>query len=142
MRYDTYHRALQLLTEIDVKSNRSGEAEVVDSEPLGSILREFAEKWHKERPTGLDQGTNQLGSGDIPYFMGGMMWLAEQTGIHRRRVGGIANGEFERVPLTQADALLSAIGSLALIDGTIVPKPNPQWSMEAYIAYMKERGCI
>jgi len=108
-----------------------GEAEVVPAEPLGSILRAWNVRWLQERPKGR--------SGE---FVGPVNWLAEQTGIHVSRVEQICNGKIPRVPLSQADKLLTAIDENYKLGSVIRIKPNPNWSFEKWQEYMQERGCF
>jgi hypothetical protein len=135
--------AQQLLSEIEAlgRFRSVGEAEVVRAEPLATILREWIVEWLSERPT-HHRGMGRESYGADNDFMGPIQWLSEKTEIHTRRVSGIANGEFETVPLSQADLLLTAIGEgYLLATGEITIIPNPQWSMEKWQAYMEGRGC-
>lgn len=118
-----------------------GEAEIIENEPFGSILRQFIDDWNKDRPQGQEGGKTIKKE---VYFMGAIDWLAEKTGIHPRRVAAFKDNEIERIPFTQADALLQAMNLTHYmgLHGIIQPKPNPQWSMETYLEYMRERGCI
>lgn len=127
--------AQRLLEQLEAlrATRQRGEAEVVRAEPLGTILREWVIEWLAERPLETYGGES---------MMGPMQWLAEKTEIHIRRVSGIVNGEFPHVGLSQADALLTAIGqSYLLTIGEIPVIPNPNWSIEQWKAYMETRGC-
>lgn len=136
----TFNKARRLLEELDRERHYNrGEAEIVDPEPLGSVLRAWVVTWLAEHP--LPDNDPQLRNGS-PAHMGPVQWLAEKTEIHIRRVSGICNGEFERVGLSQADALLTAIGEFDLLGFEIPVKMNPTWSTETWHAYMAARGCI
>lgn len=134
---------------------RQGQAEVVTAEPLGSILRKWCKEWVAERPISTYIGDRRAGWGartenaaeytpfaEAVYVMGPVQWLAEKTEIHIKRVGDICNGKLPHVPLTDADKLLAAIGRPDVIGIEIQPMRNPNWSLEKYVAYMAERGCI
>jgi hypothetical protein len=123
------------------KYGGQGEAEIVPGYELSPVLRKWVVEWLAERPLdyrplGVTRGEQDLSN----TFMGPIDWLAEKTGIHTRRVSGIVNGEFETVPLSQADALLSAIGRNDLLGYEINVWPNPNWSLEKWMAYMQEHG--
>lgn len=119
--------------------NKSGEAQVVFGAQLAEILKEWRDLWELER-TEYEQSSygRPAGSG----VMGPTQYISTQTGIDRRRVSGIVNGEWKFIPLSQADAVLSAIGKDYLIGGFLHVIPNPNWSMESWVEYMKERGCF
>lgn len=128
-----------------------GPAEIVHAEPLGAVLRKWIVEWLAERPTSqLEREvdlTDAYSSGKQKQvgilLLGPIQFLSMKTGIHIRRVSGICNGEFERVPLAQADALLTAIGKNELLATGEVPiYKNPKWSNERWFEYMRERGCI
>jgi hypothetical protein len=118
----------------------AGEAEVVAGYELSAVLRKWVTEWLKDRP--LPQ---HLGKRATPEetFMGPIDWLSEKTEIHIRRVRGIVNGEFATVPLSDADALLQAIDRPDILAvGEIGVYPNPNWSQERWVEYMRERGCV
>jgi hypothetical protein len=132
------------------KFRNMGEPEIVEAEPLASILRRFCVNWLKEYP---QENNSQVRSKSMygekgVYFMGPIQYISEKSGIDPRRISGMCNGEFPRVGLTQADAVLAAINMNHLLmakegETPEIPiKPNPQWSMEKYQEYMAERGCI
>lgn len=131
-----------------------GEAEVVDGALLSEHLRAWVVEWLRERPISSNQSgfvrrpdktSGAVGVEHISEwvpFVGPIAYLSEKTGIHQRRVSGICNGEYEYVPLSQADALLTAAGlNHLLADGTIEVIPSPRWSLERWVDYMMERGC-
>jgi plasmid maintenance system antidote protein VapI len=99
-----------------------GEAEVVPGYELSEILREWVVK--------------RLATNETTHE-----WLAEQTGIHVRRVSDLINGEFTLVPLSQADKLLQAIDRADYLANRLHVIPNPYWSPERWRQYMEERGC-
>lgn len=130
----------QLAAEVDEELSgfrRVGEPEIVEAEPLGSVLRKFCVDWLKERPI----FHTEYGSG--AEFYGPVQWLAEMAHTSPRRISGLCNGEYPRVALSMADVILSAIDkSYMLSNGEIPVVANPQWSLESYMAYMSERGCV
>jgi hypothetical protein len=152
IRRKTFNDCRALLEKLDQDRHwNRGEAEIVDPEPLGSVLRAWIVKWLAERPilSQSDIDEDQTGSYHSErrkvvgmHFMGPLEWLAEKTEINIRRVSGICNGEFERVGLSQADALLTAIGEPYLLGNEIPVRANPTWSMESWLAYMASRGCV
>jgi hypothetical protein len=120
----------EIAKEKDQTRFRTMEPEVVAAEPLGHLLREFSKLWLLDRPLGFD-------------FMGPQDYLAVKSGVSLKQVGRISNSENQFVALSQADGLLTAIGKQhMLMTGEIPIIANPSWSLEAYMAYMKNRGCI
>jgi hypothetical protein len=119
-----------------------GEAEVVHGWALANVVRAWVDQWQRERPSyhveaGKDPTTVNIA------FVSAFVWLADKTGLNVRRINGIAAAEFTYVGVTQADAILTAIGkSHYLTNGEINVIPNPNWSRERWVAYMKERGCV
>lgn len=104
---------------------------VVESEPFGSVLRGFCKAWLNERPL------------DMPVVMTPYDFMNEKTGISVRQIARYCNSERPWISLSHADALLVAIGRQELLmTDEIKVIANPTWSLEAYVAYMKERGCV
>lgn len=135
---DVVERAKKAIDELAINTQGQGPAEIVLAEPLGSILRRWTIEYLADRPRYPDA------DGNLNEFMGPQTLLAEKTGLTLRRVAGICNGEYPRVPLHQADALLTAIhhnGELAP-GGRVTIHPNPNWSLERWFKYMEERGCL
>jgi hypothetical protein len=119
---------------------RRGEPEVVPGYQLAPVLQHWCAQWLRERPVGAFNA-HSWGTGND--FVGPVQWLAQETGLNTRRVSGICNGEFPQVPLSQADRLLAAIGRIDLLaTGEIQVVPNLNWTMEKWVAYMQERGCV
>ena len=122
-----------------------GEAEIVPGYQLSEILRRWVVEWLADRPrnhTPMGVGVHEIEEGDV--FMGPVDWLAEKTEINVRRVQGFVNGDYATVGLSQADAVLTAIGhNVDYLNNTgeIMILPNPNWSQEKWIAYMEDRGC-
>lgn len=107
------------------------EPQVVEAEPFGWHLREFCRLWVIDRP--LDQ----------PGTMGPQDFMREHTGISLKQIGRYCNSQRPFVALSHADAILRAIGKQELIiEDEIKIIANPTWSLEAYLNYMKERGCV
>lgn len=114
--------------------NGRGEPEVVIGKQLVPIIAKWREDWLKQR--GVQEQRDGL-------VMGPMDWLKEMTGMHIRRISGIAQGEFQFIPVSQADLLLTVMGLGGLLsNGTVMVIPNPNWSPERWLAYMEEKGCI
>jgi hypothetical protein len=135
-RLEKLSRRLQDGHEAELKRryNGMGEAEVVLGEQLSNVIRQWVKEWLVDRPR-VDQINGRV--------MGPMDYLKEQTGIHIRRVQGIANGEFKLVSVTQADSILTVIGKQYMLsNGEIRVIPNPNWSLDRWTDYMRERGCI
>lgn len=123
-----------------------GEAEVVPGFQLARVLQAWTVKFLDGRSK---NGSNRIGNvqfgveeDEADYMFGPVQYLAHYSGIHIRRVSGICNGEFQVVPLTQADKLLQAIERPDLLGTEIQVVPNPNWSLEKWLEYMQERGCI
>lgn len=136
LRLQTFDKARRLLAELDQARRNIGEAEVVNPEPLGEILRRWIVNWLKAHPAGDDNTVGPLQK---------LHFLTVEHGheINIRRISGISNSEFPYVSLSQADTLLTCIDKgYLLATGEIGVLANPHWSMERWIAYMAERGCI
>ena len=130
-------RLKEEVAEAERSYNGQGEAQVVLGMQLSGILKEWKEQFKIEHPR------YQGGSPFEEIVMGPNDWLKEHTGLHIRRVQGLINGEFPTVSLTQAEVCLMAIGQEHLLsNGTIHIIPNPGWSLDRWIDYMSERGCI
>lgn len=124
----------------EVKYHNRGESEVVMGDELSKMMKEWIMRWLADRPRNITEMGKGSFKGSVE-FMGPIDWLGEKTGIHLRRVSGLCNGEFPMVPLTQADALLTAIGRPeALYNGEVRVIPNPGWTNERWIEYMRENG--
>lgn len=131
------------------------QAEVVLSSELAPILLKWKEQWEAERPqnSGLSgfvnghrpRNYNSVNVGDIAESnrpMGAISWLVEKSGKTDRVIWRVLNQEYKTVTLELADALLQAIERPDVLGLEVKIIPNPSWTQETYIAYMKERGCI
>lgn len=128
--------------DLERRRNGGGEAEVVLGSQLAEVLQEWQQLWFKERDPNLSR-SSEWGMSYEDRVMGPNDWLTEKTGLNERRIAGFIKGEFKTVPLTQAELVLLAIDKYYLLDnGTIRIIPNPNWSLEKWMDYMKERGCI
>lgn len=123
-------------------NKRLGEAQVVFGEQLSEILLKWKAAYLKERNPDTETGPFAYSVKGYGPIVGPTQYISMQTGIDRRRVSGMMNGEYKFVPLSQADAVLSAIDKDYLIGGFLHVIPNPNWSMESWVNYMKERGCF
>ena len=129
------HRARTEYHPPKTNYNGQGEAEVVPGFQLAKALQKFCREWLVDHPYGVERmgGINHVGPVGA---------LAAESGLHIRRVGGICNGEFPFVPLSQADLLLLAANMQHLLVTEIQVVPNPNWSPEKWIAYMQSHGCM
>lgn len=135
IRVRTFNLARDKISELEQDIWNRGEAEVVLAEPLGSYIRAWVVRWVAERPRPQEKGKR----GE---FYGPINWLSDQTEIHISRIEQISNGKHPRVPLWQADRILTAMGENYLLRQDIKVIPNPVWSMETWYEHMRERGCI
>jgi len=72
----------------------------------------------------------------------GIPRIAERSGLQDRAVKRILY-EQKWVTVYVVDKILNGLGLEHWInDGTLTIVPNPHWTQEKWIAYMKERGCI
>lgn len=124
-------------SEIRLVKSSNSEAEVVECHYIASEMQRWAEIWEREYPKeALIADPNSIHY--TPYT-----WLEEKTGIHRRALFDIFNEKVSYVSLSKADALLTAIHkNHLLMRGEIPIIKNPRWSLETYMEYMSERGCI
>lgn len=128
------HAARTESVEPKPRYNGAGEAEVVPGYQLAPVIREWVVRWLAERPSDTEV--------DKTRFMGPWEWLSEKTGLPVRRISGMANEEFPTVGLSRADKVLSAMGKQHLLGGEIQVVQSPNWSLEKWMEYMQERGCI
>lgn len=133
----------------DPKANtfrNKGPAEVVDARQVGALIREFSVRWLAERPTMNTSGGNPYPSDEEKptYFMGPIDYIAYWSKVNPRVISGVVNDNYnvQNLSLAHADAILTAIGQYDQLGKTIEVRPNPNWSLEKYVAYMAERGCI
>lgn len=128
--------------------NGVGEAEVVQASYIKDEIHDFTLKHLKNHPTAV-HGYEHLESVKTSWgtdgFVGPYQALAELTGVHVRRISAIAKGQADipHISLTQAEKILREIGTeYKLANGEIPVVPNPNWSMEKWMTYMEERGCV
>lgn len=120
------------------KYNGAGEAEVVLSAQLAPILTEHRRRWNLERNAKTE---SELHQGSM--VMGFLDWLSFETEIGVRRLWGIMRKEYKTVPFSQAEKILMALQEENLLtNGDVRVIPNPNWSLEKWMNYMEERGCI
>jgi hypothetical protein len=131
-----HHERIERLRhrELHPNYNGKGEPEVVPCYQLAKILNEWIEKYVADRPLRMAEDGGAFGE----TFMGPIAWLVDKTGLNERSIHRIIKEEIKVVSLTQADLLLTAIDR-HLSEVQVVPNPN--WSLERWIDYMKERGC-
>lgn len=107
------------------------EPQVVEAEPFGSVLRSFCKAWIKERPI------------DMPMVMSPYDFMHTHSDISVRQIARYCNSERPYIALSHAEAILFAIGKEEmLVNDEIKVIANPTWSLEAYVNYMKQRGCV
>jgi hypothetical protein len=125
---------------INGRMNAGHSAEICDPEPLGQVVRDFINKWRREWSIDSINGNAGWLNGQ---FLSAYDYLHEKSEIDPRKIRGIASNEYREIAWPIVDALLQAMGQSQLVyNGTIQVKPNPRWSTEAYLNYMRERGCI
>lgn len=134
----------ELLSELEGRRSGHGEAEVLEDKNLfAAILNNFMEEWRRERPPDDVVANGHFAQDKQHNFIGVLEWLSSKTGIHERRIREFQHGKVERVPLSQADALIQAMNLTHLFwNGTLKVIPNPLWSLQKYLDYMRERGCV
>jgi hypothetical protein len=119
--------------------NGTGEAEVVPGFQLQKVLQIWVEQWVNDRPLGHQSPGIASGAS----FTGPFQYIAEQTGLNPRRISAIHRGEIKFIALSDADEILSAMNLTHLLaTGEIQVVPNPNWSLEKWLNFMDERGCI
>jgi hypothetical protein len=132
------HRERIEPAELKPQYNGRGPAEVVPGFQLSTVLREWIVRYLDGR--GISE--SKLVGDEVAMF-GPIQYLSHWTGISVRRVSGICNGEFPNVPYQQAEILLMVIDrDYLLANGEIQVVPNPNWSLEKWMDYMRERGCV
>lgn len=114
------------------------EPEVVESEPLGQVLRDWCRDWLRERPVGPEDYM-----GPIDHLHQMLKRPAISHEMSMKLISQICNSKKQFVGLSQADALLTAIGRTEMLtNGEIKVMANPSWSLEAYMGYMRDRACV
>lgn len=113
------------------KPNVRSEAQVVLGQQLAAEIDAWRQAWLKTR-------TPERGN----VLMGPLDWLRAETGINARQIHNYANNKRKFVPFSDAEKILMAIDREYLLGGTIHVIPNPAWSIDRWIEYMEERGCI
>ena len=85
---------------------------------------------------------DEYGNSTQTLQMGPIDWLSEKTGLGIRAIFRITNNETKWTSLSVADKILTAIGSYHKIGtGEIRVVPNPTWTTEKYVEYLRSRGC-
>lgn len=107
-----------------------GSPEVVPGYQLANAMRAWRHQHDLEHPQGYGS------------FIGPIQLLAEHTGIHPRRIHAFLDCEFEVVPSEQAELVLLAMGQEHLYGTEVQVVASPHWSLERWVAYMAERGCV
>ena len=110
------------------------DAQVVLAEQVAKEIKEWTVKWLKTR-TELEASDREV--------MGPVQWLAEESGVQRRQIARITSGDIKTISEEQAWKILKAIDrEYLLVNRTIHVIPNPQWSLDHWIEYMRNQGCI
>jgi hypothetical protein len=113
----------------------------VNSQDLAPVLDKWIKIWNIERPSQRFSNDEQ-GWQQEEKFISAMDYLESQSGINRRRIYDIVNMRQRYVTLRVAERLLMAIDrEYMLKTGEIPPIPNPHWSQEYWLEYMRQRGC-
>lgn len=133
------HRArMEQLSKSSARYNGNGEPNVVPGYQLAAVLQDWCRRWLLDRPKGALHGS--IGGHE---FVGPVQYLAEESGIPIRRVSGYCNNEWPTVGESKAERLLMAIDrEYMLVTGEIQVVPNPNWSLEKWMAWREEQGCI
>jgi hypothetical protein len=130
-----------------VEFNGRGEAEVVPTEEIGALIRNFSKRWVAERPTSFREMEIDVPESSIrpnkTVFMGPIDYLSTHTGIQPRQIARITSGELKMLSFSQAEKLLMAMDKEYLLStGEISVVRNPNWSPEKWMEYMESRGCV
>lgn len=119
--------------------NGAGEAQVVPGYQLAAELQAWCKAWLSERPL-AHKAEGQHGGAE---FVGPVQWLAAETGLSVRQVSRICNGELVTVGHRQAELLLMATDREYLLgNGAIQVVPNQNWSLEKFINWKEQQGCV
>jgi hypothetical protein len=120
--------------------NKQGDPDVIVGAEFAIVLRKWLDKWYEERPSKEAMGGS---FGNERQFYSPYKYLHDHTGIHDRRLRGLASGEFKYVSLHKyAIPILDAIDHPEYLhNGTLEVIRSPYWSQEDWAEYMKERGC-
>jgi hypothetical protein len=117
-----------------------GSAEVVFGEQLSRVLQAWRERYLLERNPEIERAKDWVNPKSL--VISPIHWLSEMTDIHETIVGKIINGYFKFVPLDQAERILWAIDMEYLLRNEIHVIPNPRWTLEEWVEYMREKGCF
>ena len=121
---------------------KQGEPEVVPTYQLAVVIREWSLRFLADRPRDQWQTGKTFVDSGMPEFMGPVDWLTKETGIDQRQISRITTEETVTTSLTVAEKLLMAIDrEYMLANGEIQVVPNPSWSLDQWMSYMRERGC-
>lgn len=137
------HRArVEQRKRMVARYNGTGEPQVVPGYQLAAVLQEWRKRYVKERPP--NYRTGQIAeAGKIDDFVSPVQFLIQETGLPDRRIRGYINGEYPVVGHTRAELLLMAIDrEYMLVNGEIQTVPNPHWSLEKYLEWRREQGCV
>jgi hypothetical protein len=115
-----------------VKATGKGEAEVVPGFQLAAVVQDWVVKYL------IDHPPTTFHVSSVTHF-GAMNWLAQETGISVRRLNGIKRGEYVTVPISQADAILTAIDRNYMLGHEIQVVPNATWSTKRLIEHLSKR---
>ena len=122
---------IQEIRDAEPMMNGTGEAEVVKTALLATVLNRWRKRFEVE--------VGDFESGD---FVGPIGYLMEQSGIERRAIYRIMHMESKYTSLTHAERMLMAIDrEYMMYNGEIPVIPNPQWSYARWVNYMDSRGC-
>lgn len=108
---------------------------------LGAELLSVVERWVRVESIEHPWDTyGQAWVGAVRDVITPLQWLAAEAGYTLRSLHRITHQEY--VGLRAADRILTAIGwQHMLVNGEIHVVPNPSWSQEGWMRWMKERGC-
>lgn len=111
-------------------------------QPLVVLTRQLAEVIQRWRSGNEDLRQLDRYHYQAHFPVGPIDWLSKESGVSVRTLHRIVTVEYVTTNLSIADAILVALGQQHLLNTTMHVIPNPKWSLERWIAYMDQRGCL
>lgn len=130
----------------------SSDALVVRTSDLARALRPWVDAYNERHPqTSQGQGRGlmynpvsdtRLERPEVmPTGFGAVNWLSQESGVNADKISKILKAnDTKHTSLRVADALLTAAGIHHALHHSVVPIPNPQWTLERWARYMREHG--
>lgn len=111
---------------------------VVPTEALGDVIRSYAEKHNRSRPT----GNNAVGIRLDSHFTSAYDYITETAQCHHRALYRVVSGETAFTSMWLTDDILTAIGRCYLLGEDDMPLyPNPRWTRQRFEQNMIDLGC-